>query len=109
MPYVINEELPVALVYKLEMSSTVMIETTIGQLNFFRWIFKHHVLEYINSNLQTIEKEMTLYQKKLKNNNETENIIIVKEEIKPVIKPATILNTGPTSIENNNQCYLKFD
>lgn len=38
-----------------------VIETTVGQLNFFRWIFENHVLEYMLENLTTIEQEMALF------------------------------------------------
>ena len=32
--------------------------TTVGQLNFFRWAIEHHVLDYINDNLEIIEADM---------------------------------------------------
>ena len=32
--------------------------TTVGQLNFFRWAIEHHVLDYINDNLEVIESDM---------------------------------------------------
>jgi hypothetical protein len=32
--------------------------TTVGQLNFFRWAIEHHVLDYINDNLELIEADM---------------------------------------------------
>lgn len=34
------------------------ITTTVGQLNFFRWTIKNSVLEYIEKNLDEIEKDM---------------------------------------------------
>lgn len=34
------------------------LETTVGQLNFFRWAIKHHVLDYISDNLDNIETDM---------------------------------------------------
>ena len=34
------------------------IETTIGQLNFFKWAIENHVIEYIEENYETIEKDM---------------------------------------------------
>ena len=34
------------------------IETTVGQLNFFRWAIKNNVIEYINDNIDDIEKDM---------------------------------------------------
>jgi hypothetical protein len=34
--------------------------TTVGQLNFFRWAIEHHVLDYINDNLEVIEADMNI-------------------------------------------------
>ncbi len=34
------------------------IQTTIGQLNFFRWILENKIVEYIKENLQEIESDM---------------------------------------------------
>ena len=34
------------------------IETTIGQLNFFKWALENKVIEYIEQNYDTIEKDM---------------------------------------------------
>ena len=39
------------------------IETTIGQLNFFRWILQNNILQYIVENLERIEKDMIQSQK----------------------------------------------
>ena len=42
-----------------------IIETTIGQLNFFRWTIQNHVLEYIETHLDEIEDHMASYQKEI--------------------------------------------
>ncbi len=34
------------------------IETTIGQLNFFKWALENRVINYIEENYETIEKDM---------------------------------------------------
>lgn len=34
------------------------IQTTIGQLNFFEWCLKNKIIEYIESNVNEIEKDM---------------------------------------------------
>jgi hypothetical protein len=34
------------------------IETTIGQLNFFKWTLENNVIQYINENYDAIEKDM---------------------------------------------------
>jgi len=40
------------------------IETTVGQLNFFRWIIEHRVLDYVINKLTDIMTEMLLSTKK---------------------------------------------
>ena len=35
-----------------------LIQTTIGQLNFFKWALENKILDYIIENLETIEKDM---------------------------------------------------
>jgi len=37
---------------------TSCIETTIGQLNFFKWTLENKVIQYIEDNYDTIEKDM---------------------------------------------------
>lgn len=39
------------------------IETTIGQLNFFRWVLQNNILEYIADNIENIENDMVSSQK----------------------------------------------
>ena len=34
------------------------IVTTVGQLNFFRWIIEHNIINYIKNNYEDIEKDM---------------------------------------------------
>ena len=34
------------------------LQTTIGQLNFFKWAFENNVIDYIESNYAVIEKDM---------------------------------------------------
>lgn len=50
------------------------VETTIGQLNFFRWILQNNILEYISKNKTIIDEDMILSQKDNANrSNETSN------------------------------------
>lgn len=39
------------------------LETTIGQLNFFKWILQNSILDYVKDNQKLIEKDMVSYQK----------------------------------------------
>ena len=48
----------------------IYIQTTIGQLNFFKWIIENNILHYIEENYNTIEKDMNIRNKsKTKNNS----------------------------------------
>lgn len=39
-------------------NETSHIQTTIGQLNFFKWVLEHNVVDYIEHNYNNIEKDM---------------------------------------------------
>ena len=48
-----------------QVSDIPAFETTVGKLNFFRWAINNKVIEYIESNLKDIEKEMNETAKEL--------------------------------------------
>ena len=42
------------------------LNTTIGQLNFFRWILTHNIIDYIQKNISEIENDMNYSLKEIK-------------------------------------------
>ena len=50
------------------------IETTIGQLNFFKWAIENKVLDYIKDNYDVIEKDMNSRNTTSKRKENVENI-----------------------------------
>lgn len=52
------------------------IETTIGQLNMFRWILQNDILDYIQSHIEEIESDMIKTQKD--NQNKRDDNIKIK-------------------------------
>lgn len=54
------------------------IETTIGQLNMFRWIIQNDILEFISTNIDDIEKDMIHTQKTNMNKKHNEENFKVK-------------------------------
>ena len=40
--------------------------TTVGQLNFFKWIINNHIIDYIHENINTIEDDMNSSLKSVK-------------------------------------------
>lgn len=50
-----------------EFSKGKFLNTTIGQLNFFRWAIENNILEHIEQDLSNIEKDMFVVQKSVPN------------------------------------------
>ncbi len=46
-----------------------MLETTIGQLNFFKWAIENQVLKYIEEHFEDIEQDMNTCKKNSKENS----------------------------------------
>lgn len=80
------------------------LETTIGQLNFFRWVIQNDIIDYISVNIKEIEEDMIVtqkdnYSKKQIDDNikvktiQTENgIIIQKRKKRNQLSKASINN-----------------
>jgi hypothetical protein len=53
------------------------VETTIGQLNFFKWAIENRIIHYIETNMSDIEEDMNLnnsISKSKKHNDSLENL-----------------------------------
>jgi hypothetical protein len=86
--------------YTEEAENGGYIETSCGQLCFFRWCFENKILEYVKANLNTIEKDMK-ESLKIKKTGEP------GEEIK---KRQPLSISAARSVSKQNIKYtLKFD
>lgn len=47
--------------------SNIVMETTIGQLNFFKWAIENKIIDYIRENYQAIESDMNARNNTYKN------------------------------------------
>jgi len=52
---------------------TMCVQTTLGQLNFFKWTIENKILEYIENNYRTIENDMNLRNSSTKVKNTSIN------------------------------------
>lgn len=52
----------------------IYIETTLCQLNFFRWLLLHNILEYIEDNYEDLKNKMGIYEKNKKNEKQEKNV-----------------------------------
>lgn len=91
------------------------IETTIGQLNMFRWILQNDILDYIQANIEDIEADMIKTQKDNQNKRDenlkvkavqTENGIVYQKR-----KKRNQLSKSSTKNMNlfTGQRIIKFD
>ena len=58
------------------------INTTIGQLNFFKWIIMNHIMGHIDTHISDIENDMNLSLKSIKQNyKKTNNLRKPRQEL----------------------------
>lgn len=67
-------------------NDNISIETTIGQLNFFKWILNNNILEYIIYNYDIIYKSMTEQNKNTKKSKKNYN------KFQEIVKTKCVLN-----------------
>lgn len=58
----------------LQFGKNKEIETTVGQLNFFKWAIENKVLDYVHNQLKTIIDDMNLRGSKAKKGNKGKHI-----------------------------------
>jgi len=75
----------------LDSEKEITIETTIGQLNFFRWAFNNRIIEYALLNQKDIYENMSKNSYKKISKNKNKNTLVPKQDI------------------ISTKCYLRFD
>jgi hypothetical protein len=78
------------------------IQTTIGQLNFFKWAIENKIIEYIQKHFKILEDNMNTFQKNQKIKKEEANIQCISK-IYPIIKSNNII------IQNVKSSTVSFD
>jgi hypothetical protein len=78
---------------------TMCVQTTLGQLNFFKWTIENKILEYIENNYSTIENDMNLRNSsaKVKNTSINSNTSIESSDS----YTSTSSSSSDTSVINN--------
>jgi hypothetical protein len=77
----------------LDKEKSIIVETTLGQLNFFRWAFSNRIIEYALQNQVKIYENMSKYSYKKQNKKQ------IKQKNSLVPKQDIIVS----------KCYLCFD
>ena len=73
------------------------IQTTLGQLNFFKWCIENKILDYIESNYKIIEIDMNLRNTSAKVKNSSLN-----SNTSTTSTTSTTSNTSTTSLDSND-------
>jgi hypothetical protein len=68
------------------------VETTVGQLNFFRWMHENSILDFVDAHSLAIEADMVLGQSSRRNCDEDDDAETVKFSHGPV---GPLVNMGP--------------
>lgn len=87
--------------FVLETDPLRSVETTVGQLNFFRFALSNHVIEYISNHLAEIESHMAKHQKQIKGANNASSS-----------SPSSVVRKDYPKIVNTvlrAPCHLRFD
>lgn len=79
--------------FVIDPKENVILETTVGQLNFFRWCFHNHIMEYICNHLAEIEKHMTCHLHERKKNHP--EILVTEKNKKRTTCTGTDIITAP--------------
>jgi len=79
------------------------IQTTIGQLNFFKWALENGVVAYIEAHYGTIEDDMNARNSTSRRNNHASQDAEAVEEVNEVM----CSNNGSNSSKNNNKTRKK--
>jgi len=86
-------------------------ETTVGQLNFFRWAFEKNILDYMRQNLEDIHKE-----EKLSRANGTQNSTESEQTISTVSTKSTrrrrtekVASSAKMLLKQDAEVFLTFD
>ena len=91
------------------------LNTTIGQLNFFKWAIENNILEYISTRLEELEELMNIFQKKLKKHKEDKSCILGMNKDKELTKNAEVHNLSnkfkkpQIKISTNRTTVVSFD
>lgn len=80
-------------------SSTTSINTTIGQLNFFKWAIDGGIIKYIDDNFESLETAMNNHQKqqKKKSDKPCANSSLI-EEVNQITECMSELDTNSSTI-----------
>jgi len=89
-----------------------MMETTLGQLNFFRWVFKNYILEFMEANYEDIKHDMdarnTSRKRRTSSDKSSSSLDSVSSSISSLVDgiQENIMDSGGVSVENTENLKI---
>jgi len=83
-------------------NASTCFETTLCQLNFFRWLFTHKLLDYVDQNYDLLIKKMAQFEKKKKDFKIKKKVVDIKEKNKETYKKEEVMVNIKKFREDNN-------
>ena len=80
-----------------------MIQTTIGQLNFFKWALDNKIIDYINEHTEEIETDMNNRNSSSKKNTKKKDLLNCNLNSKSSVSQTTINTHDNNSIETKTE------
>ncbi len=84
--------------YYFDKEKQIPLCTTIGQLNFFKWMFTNNIMLYVMNNYDMLSKAMTMYNKTEKSKTKTESK-----------SKSASTNSNKTSTKSSASLCVSFD
>ena len=78
------------------------IQTTIGQLNFFKWALENHVIKFIEENYDIIDQDMNFRNSSSKNKNSYTNSSLNSNSSTDSSESTSSANSGENNSNNNS-------
>lgn len=78
-------------------NNIIKLETTIGQLQFFKWLFDNNIVHYVKENYESISKSMVIF-------NKVDKVTKQKDKDSKSSKSSTSSKSS-----NTNSNYIIFD
>lgn len=85
------------------------MNTTIGQLNFFKWAIDNKILDYISSRLEELEELMNVYQKTVKKQKEEKCMETHEEQNVDDLDMSVKAKKYQIKIHSNRTTTVNFD
>lgn len=88
---------------QIPLNENSIVETTIGQMNFFKWAIEYQILDNISKNYEAIEKDMISRNSSTKHRNSTETSVESNTTVESEISNSSMVSDESGSTTSTNK------